>query len=90
MAADLPAPGVYVKEVPSGLRIIIGAGTSTPAFLGYPVTRPEDGSPHLVQSWNEFVDVFHFRSTFTLEQVTAELESVERPRHDELTDLKAK
>ncbi|GHC39380.1 phage tail sheath family protein [Streptomyces cinnamoneus] len=80
MAAEPSAPGVYVKEVPSGLRIITGAGTSTPAFLGYSVTRPDAGSPQAVRSWNEFVDTFHFRSALTLEQATKALEPLERLR----------
>ncbi|MCA6091444.1 phage tail sheath subtilisin-like domain-containing protein, partial [Streptomyces sp. SCA3-4] len=80
MALESSAPGVYVKEVPSGLRIITGAGTSTPAFLGYPVTRPDAGAPHPVRSWNEFVDTFHFRSALTLEQAAKALEPLEQLR----------
>ncbi|MEU2433670.1 phage tail sheath C-terminal domain-containing protein [Streptomyces sp. NPDC007861] len=48
------APGVYVKEVPSGVRSIIGAGTSTPAFLGNTATIKTIKSPTLVRSWTEF------------------------------------
>ncbi|MBH1934418.1 phage tail sheath family protein [Streptomyces sp. AV19] len=83
MAADLPAPGVYVKEIPSGLRIITGAGTSTPAFLGYPVVRPETGStPQPVRSWNEFVDAFHFRSGLTPKEVDEALAPLKQPQTD--------
>ncbi|WP_051877105.1 phage tail sheath family protein [Streptomyces natalensis] len=32
---DTSPPGIYLKEMPSGVRMITGAGTSTPAFLGY-------------------------------------------------------
>ncbi|WP_372411542.1 phage tail sheath family protein [Streptomyces luteireticuli] len=86
MTPELSAPGVYVKEVPSGLRIITGAGTSTPAFLGYPVVRPETGStPQPVRSWNEYVDAFHFRSGLTLKEVDEAL-AVLNERRDAFQD----
>ncbi|WP_372412162.1 phage tail sheath family protein [Streptomyces luteireticuli] len=47
------APGVYVKEVPSGVRSIIGAGTSTPAFIGLS-PRTDHQNPAPVRNWNEF------------------------------------
>ena len=28
-------PGVYIEEIPSGVRTIVGVSTSTTAFLGY-------------------------------------------------------
>jgi len=38
-------PGVYIEEIPSGVRTIIGVGTSTTAFIGKarkgPVNQPE-------------------------------------------------
>ncbi|WP_438490777.1 phage tail sheath family protein [Streptomyces sp. S186] len=51
-------PGVYVDEVPSGVRVVTGAGTSTPAFLGltYRGDDPDSDSPQLVRSWQEFHD----------------------------------
>ncbi|UUN30785.1 phage tail sheath C-terminal domain-containing protein [Streptomyces sp. FIT100] len=52
------APGVYVKEVPSGVRSIIGAGTSTPAFLGNTATIKTIKTPTLVRSWTEFRSKF--------------------------------
>ncbi|WP_330333784.1 phage tail sheath subtilisin-like domain-containing protein [Streptomyces sp. NBC_00536] len=79
MSSGQLAPGVFVKELPSGVRTITGAGTSTPAFLGYTVRAPNDvGStpPTLIRSWTEFVDAFHFRSALTPEAVAAELDRV--------------
>lgn len=32
---DTRSAGVFVNEMPSGVRTIVGVGTSTPAFLGY-------------------------------------------------------
>ena len=34
MPSTLTYPGVYIEEVPSGVRTIVGVGTSTAAFLG--------------------------------------------------------
>ncbi|QIB47734.1 phage tail sheath family protein [Streptomyces aureoverticillatus] len=48
------APGVYVKDAPSGIRTISGAGTSTAAFLGYAGPLPHALQPVLVRSWSEF------------------------------------
>ncbi|MFC5143401.1 phage tail sheath family protein [Streptomyces aureoversilis] len=70
------APGVFVKEQPSGVRTITGAGTSTPAFLGYALRGPGDHTaspPTLVRSWPEFVDLFHFRPPQPVEAVEEEL-----------------
>ncbi len=52
------APGVYVKEVSNGARVITGAGTSTPAFLGYTVRDSGPCPPTLVRSWQEYTDRF--------------------------------
>ncbi|MFC0602563.1 phage tail sheath family protein [Streptomyces palmae] len=63
MSSAALAPGVYVKEVPSGMRTISGSGTSTPAFLGYTLKSPdgqESGPPVLVRGWREFVDLFWY------------------------------
>lgn len=35
-------PGVYIEEVPSGVRTIVGVGTSTAAFLGFFHRGPTD------------------------------------------------
>ncbi|MGW7578577.1 phage tail sheath family protein [Streptomyces sp. NPDC054765] len=64
MTAQKP-PGVFVTERPSGARMITGAGTSTPAFLGYTKVLGSEGAafseqerkvPQLVRSWREFAD----------------------------------
>ena len=34
MAAAVSYPGVYVQEVPSGVRTIVGVGTSVGLFVG--------------------------------------------------------
>ncbi|MFB8235576.1 phage tail sheath family protein [Kitasatospora purpeofusca] len=61
-------PGVFVKELPSGVRTITGASTSVPAFLGYtkasandardatpkPFTDAERAVPQKIGSWREF------------------------------------
>ncbi|QIS23436.1 phage tail sheath subtilisin-like domain-containing protein [Nocardia terpenica] len=49
-------PGVYVKEVPSGSRVIAGAGTSVVAFMGFARCGPTE--PTRVRSWQEFTDVY--------------------------------
>ncbi len=54
------APGVYVKESTSGVHVISGAGTSTPAFLGLAHREGNDElgfyTPSQVRSWKEFSD----------------------------------
>ncbi|MFC5803155.1 phage tail sheath family protein [Streptomyces formicae] len=52
------APGVYVKEVPSGARSVNGTGTSTPAFVGNTATIQTIKTPTLVRSWTEFRSKF--------------------------------
>ncbi|MFI1252880.1 phage tail sheath family protein [Streptomyces netropsis] len=63
-------PGVYVTEKSSGVRMIVGVGTSTPAFLGYtttptgnagetgtpPFTPGERTVPQPIRGWQEFAD----------------------------------
>ncbi|MFD7838219.1 phage tail sheath family protein [Streptomyces sp. NPDC059761] len=63
-------PGVYITEKSSGVRMIVGVGTSTPAFLGYtkvadpemdgtatpPFTAEERTHPQLIRGWQEFAD----------------------------------
>lgn len=50
MATNYTAPGVYVEEVPSGVRTIIGASTSLTAFVG---TAPQGPT-------NEYVRIFNY------------------------------
>ncbi|QIS23534.1 phage tail sheath C-terminal domain-containing protein [Nocardia terpenica] len=50
------APGVYVKEIPSGTRNITAAGTSVAAFLGFAPTGPIQ--PTRIASWTEFTELY--------------------------------
>jgi phage tail sheath protein FI len=45
-------PGVYVEEIPSGVRTITGVATSITAFLGRAPRGPDD--PTLLTSWADF------------------------------------
>ncbi|MDV5146463.1 phage tail sheath subtilisin-like domain-containing protein [Streptomyces sp. SBC-4] len=61
-------PGVYISEKSSGVRLIVGTGTSIPAFLGYtkvsdkdasgtgltPFTEAERAVPQIVRGWKDF------------------------------------
>ncbi|MFD4910604.1 phage tail sheath family protein [Kitasatospora purpeofusca] len=61
-------PGVFLEELPDGVRTITGASTSVPAFLGYtkpsahdtpdaapgPFTDAERAVPQRIGSWREF------------------------------------
>jgi phage tail sheath protein FI len=57
MPATLSYPGVYIEEVPSGVRTITGVATSITAFIGRALRGPED-EPTRVQSFAEFERVF--------------------------------
>ncbi|HEY5775455.1 MAG TPA: phage tail sheath family protein, partial [Xanthomonadales bacterium] len=50
-------PGVYIEEVPSGIRKITGVATSITAFIGRALRGPED-DPVRVQNFAEFERVF--------------------------------
>ncbi|MFJ6054474.1 phage tail sheath subtilisin-like domain-containing protein [Streptomyces sp. NPDC092307] len=49
-------PGVYVKEVPSGVRLISGVETSVAAFMGDSPFGPL--TPTKVSSWREFTNLY--------------------------------
>lgn len=57
MPTQLSAPGVYVEELPSGVRTIVGVPTSVTAFVGR--TRrgvaDADARPIAISSWGDFV-----------------------------------
>ena len=53
MPAALSFPGVYVEEIPSGVRTITGVATSITAFIGAARRGPID-HPVRVQSFAEF------------------------------------
>ena len=57
MPATLTYPGVYIEEVPSGVRTITGVATSVTAFIGRALRGPSD-RPRLVQSFAEFERVY--------------------------------
>ncbi|MCX7707521.1 MAG: phage tail sheath subtilisin-like domain-containing protein [Anaerolineae bacterium] len=46
-------PGVYIEEVPSGVRTISGVATSIAAFVGWAAKGPTDRA-QLVLSWSDF------------------------------------
>ena len=46
-------PGVYLEEIPSGVRPIEGASTSTAAILGY-TTKGPIGEPELIFNWDTY------------------------------------
>ncbi|MFC0602561.1 phage tail sheath family protein [Streptomyces palmae] len=86
MTTPAQAPGVYVTERPSGVRTIVGAGTTTAAFLGYtrtagtedpdqtlpPFTEAERTVPQRVRSWKEFAD------RYSIAGLSAELKRTQR------------
>ena len=42
MPANYSYPGVYVEEIPSGVRTIAGVSTSIAAFIGWAAQGPSD------------------------------------------------
>src|SRR5262252_7396499 len=54
MPVALSYPGVYIEEIPSGVRTITGVATSITAFAGWGPKGPTD-SAGLVLSWADFV-----------------------------------
>lgn len=54
MPVALSYPGVYIEEIPSGVRTITGVATSITAFVGWAPKGPTD-SAGLVLSWPDFV-----------------------------------
>jgi phage tail sheath protein FI len=57
MSVPLTYPGVYIEEVPSGVRSITGVATSITAFIGSAL-RGEENEPTLVQSFAEYTRTF--------------------------------
>jgi phage tail sheath protein FI len=53
MPMPLTYPGVYIEEVPSGVRAIAGVATSIAAFVGW-APRGDTLNATLVQSWQDF------------------------------------
>src|SRR5262245_63448768 len=50
-------PGVYIEEVPSGVRTITGVATSITAFLGSALRGPAD-HPVTITSFGDFERTF--------------------------------
>jgi uncharacterized protein len=57
MPSTLTYPGVYIEEVPSGVRTITGVATSITAFVGY-ARRGPINDPTLVQGFADFSRMF--------------------------------
>jgi Bacteriophage tail sheath protein len=57
MPAALTYPGVYVEEIPSGVRTITGVATSIAAFVGRTAMGPTD-RPVTTTSWDDYVRRF--------------------------------
>jgi uncharacterized protein len=53
MPVALRHPGVYIEELPSGVRTITGVGTSITAFAGWSPQGPTDRA-YLVLSWADY------------------------------------
>src|SRR5262245_17260418 len=53
MPAALTYPGVYIQEVPSGVRTITGVATSITAFVGRAAAGPTD-DPQLLTSFADY------------------------------------
>jgi phage tail sheath protein FI len=53
MPANLTYPGVYIQEIPSGVRTITGVATSITAFVGRAAAGPTD-VPVLINSFADF------------------------------------
>ncbi|WP_424103130.1 phage tail sheath family protein [Moorena producens] len=50
-------PGVYVEEIPSGVRTITGVATSITAFIGRALRGPTD-EPILINNYGEYERIF--------------------------------
>lgn len=50
-------PGVYIEEIPSGVKPIEAVGTSTAAFIGY-TTKGPVADPILISKWDTYEEVF--------------------------------
>src|SRR5260370_10952198 len=57
MPADLTYPGVYIEEIPSGVRTIVGVSTSIAAFVGRTPRGPTD-RPVVITSFADFERTF--------------------------------
>ncbi len=57
MPATLTYPGVYIEEIPSGVRTITGVATSITAFIGRALRGPTN-EPITINSYGDFERIF--------------------------------
>jgi len=57
MPQQLTYPGVYIEEIPSGVRTISGVATSIAAFIGWAKKGPIDKAQRIL-SWQDFERYF--------------------------------
>jgi len=57
MPVTVTYPGVYIEEVPSGVRTIVGVATSITALIGRALRGPVN-EPTLIQSFGDFERTF--------------------------------
>lgn len=57
MPVQLSYPGVYIEEVPSGVRTIVGVATSITAFVGRALRGPVD-EPVVITGYGDFERAF--------------------------------
>jgi Bacteriophage tail sheath protein len=57
MPSTLDFPGVYIEEIPSGVRTIVGVATSITAFIGMASRGPTD-KPVVINSFGDFERIF--------------------------------
>lgn len=57
MPVAISYPGVYIEEIPSGVRTIVGVATSITAFIGRALRGPVD-EPITVNSYGDYERIF--------------------------------
>ena len=57
MSAQLTYPGVYIEEIPSGVRTITGVATSIAAFVGWASQGPTDQAVRVL-GWGDYERLF--------------------------------
>ena len=57
MPAQLTYPGVYIEEIPSGVRTIVGVATSITAFIGTAKRGPSNEAT-IINSYADFERIF--------------------------------
>jgi len=62
MPSTLSYPGVYIEEIPSGVRTIIGVPTSICAFVGRAERGPLD-EPVTINGFGDFERIFGGQET---------------------------